>query len=151
MGTIQFGCSKGPWTFGMNTTMVFAIIWDIIFFCLLIACFIGDKFGKLVFNYEFMSVDLAMEDVKDTKIEIPRIAKLKMKEAKDSELFEAFTIAHPQFRVDRQTYTPTFKLDPIILGVTKDSRMFMICWWDIQKDIDKVLKNINLFKKFKIK
>lgn len=92
-----------------------------------------------------------MEDVKDTMIEIPRIAKLKMKEAKDSELFEAFTIAHPQFRVDRQIYAPTFKLDPVILGVTKDSRMFMICWWDIQKDIDKVLKNINLFKKFKIK
>jgi len=64
---------------------------------------------------------------------------------------EAFTIAHPQFKIERRSYSPNFKLDPVILGVTKDSRMFMICWWDIQKDIDKVLANINLFKKFKVK
>jgi hypothetical protein len=61
-----------------------------------------------------------------------------------------FSIAHPEFKVDRQVFKPKLKLDPVILGVAKDSRAYMICWWDIEKDIDKVKENIRLFKKFKV-
>jgi hypothetical protein len=126
-------------------------VWIITAFCLFIACFWNsNNFGGMKFNYEFMDIDLIMEDVKNTRIEIPKIAKLKMKEAKDSELFEGFTIAYPEFSIKRKSFKPEFKVDPVILGVAKDNRMYMICWWDIKKDIDKVRKNIRLFKKFKI-
>jgi hypothetical protein len=153
LGTLQLihiVNSNSPFAFWMYTAVVFAIIWDLTDFGFLIACFCSDKFGKLEYDYEFMKVDLAMEDIKDTKIPLPRIAKLKLKEAKDSELFEGFSIAHPEFKVDRQVFKPKLKLDPVILGVAKDSRAYMICWWDIEKDIDKVKENIRLFKKFKV-
>jgi hypothetical protein len=80
--------------------------------------------------------------------------KLKLKEAKDSGLFEGFSIATPEFHTNRVNYKPRFHLpevkDPAILGITKDNRMYMIAWWDEKRDIDRVKMNIKKFKKFKI-
>jgi multisubunit Na+/H+ antiporter MnhE subunit len=44
---------------------------------------------------------------------------------------------------------PSFP-DPIVLGVAEDNRMFMVAWWDIKRDIDRVKENIKVFKKFKV-
>jgi hypothetical protein len=122
----------------------------VIFFVCVIASFIDESFGHIEFNFKFMRAGLTIENVKETRVIIPKMAKLKMKEAKDSELFEGFSIAYPKFYVDEKHYKPRFKFDPVILGVTKDSRVFMICWWDIAKDIDRVKTHIKMFKKFKI-
>jgi hypothetical protein len=78
-----------------------------------------------------------------------------MKEAKDSGLFEGFSIVRPEFFTDQKSFKPSFQLppfppDPAILGVTKDNRMFMVVWWDIEHDVDRVKTNIKKFKKFKI-
>jgi hypothetical protein len=137
-------------SFILFLAMISLIVLDVIFFCLVFASLVNPAFGTVDFKFEFMKINLVMEDIKQTKILLPRIAKLKMKEAQDSELFEAFTIAYPEFKIEEKIFKPKFKFDPVILGVTKDSRMYMICWWDIKKDIDKVRENIRLFKKFKI-
>jgi hypothetical protein len=134
------------------------VIWELAVAVGIIACFCSN-FGNVRFNYEFMKVDVDLEEAKATRVPIPRMAKLKMKEAKDTGLFEGFTIAYPQFRTSKKSFKPDFGPffralggggDPVILGVTKDSRMFMICWWDIAKDIDRVKTHIKMFKKFKI-
>jgi hypothetical protein len=134
----------------MNFGIVLTAIAAIIFFCCIIMSFIEEDFGHIEFNFKFMRVGLTIENVKETRVIIPKMAKLKIKEAKDSELFEGFSIAYPKFYVDEKHYKPTFKFDPVILGVTKDSRMFMVCWWDIAKDIDRVKTHIKMFKKFKV-
>jgi hypothetical protein len=147
----DIGACHGSFLFLKVIGAILLCCWDIALFCMFVNCFIdANGFGDMEFNYEFMDVELDIEDVKNTRIELPRIAKLKMKEAKDSELFEGFSIAHPEFKIKKKSFKPNFKLDPAILGVTKDNRMYMICWWDIKKDIDKVRENIRLFKKFKI-
>jgi len=132
--------------FGIALTAIAAIV----FFVCIIVSFIEEDFGHIEFNFKFMQVGLNIESIKETRVIIPKMAKLKMKEAKDSEIFEGFSIAYPKFYVDEKHYKPTFKFDPVILGVTKDSRMFMVCWWDIAKDIDRVKTHIKMFKKFKI-
>jgi hypothetical protein len=115
-----------------------------------ILSFTSQKVGRIKFRFQFIDVKLKIENIKETMVTIPRMAKLKIKEAKDSGIFEEFTIAYPYFSVNREEYTPYRKVDPIILGITKDNREFMICWWDLAKDIDKVQTHINMFKKFKI-
>ena len=106
------------------------------------------------FKYWFIGVKLNMESVSQTAIQIPYPAKLKMKEAKDSGLFEGFSIVRPEFFTDQKSFKPSFQFprfsDPAILGVTKDSRMFMVVWWDIEHDVDRVKTSIKKFKKFKV-
>jgi hypothetical protein len=114
----------------------------------------GFKHNGVEFNYCFLGIKLEMEPVSKTTVKIPYPVKLKMKEAKDSGLFEGFSITYPQFYTDNKHYKPNFELpqfpDPIVLGIAKDNRMFMVAWWDIKHDIDRVKTNIKKFKKFKI-
>jgi hypothetical protein len=105
--------------------------------------------GCVKFKFNFLDVRLKIERISDTKLVLPTMAKLKMKEAKDTEIFEDFSIAYPWFTASNIDYVP-FKKDPVILGVAKDNRFFMVCWWDIAKDIDKIKTSIEMFKKFKI-
>ena len=122
-----------------------------------ISSFFSDGFMNrdVSFKYWFIGVKLNMESATQTKIQIPYPAKLKMKEAKDSGLFEGFSIVRPEFFTNQKNFKPSFKLppfppDPAILGVTKDNRMFMVVWWDVEHDIDRVKTSIKKFKKFKI-
>jgi hypothetical protein len=114
----------------------------------------GVLHNDVVFEYCFLGVRLKMESVNQTKMKIPYPAKLKMKEAKDSGLFKDFVITHPEFYTESKKFKPELKLpsfpDPIVLGVAEDNRMFMVAWWDIKRDIDRVKENIKVFKKFKV-
>lgn len=114
------------------------------------ASMFGGAFGSREFKYDFIDVKLILEGTRNTSVTIPRMAKLKMKEAKDSGLFEDFTIAHPQFMIEHKEYHPHFNVDPVILGVTEDNRMYMVCWWDLKKDIDRAKTDLKRFKKFKV-
>jgi hypothetical protein len=133
-----------------NVSMAMLVISATLSLVLFIVSFATEAFGKIRFNFQFIGVELKMENIKETKITIPRMAKLKIKEAKDSDLFEEFRIAYPYFTVNREEYRPRRRTDPVILGVAKDNRWFMVCWWDVAKDIDMVQTHIDMFKKFKI-
>jgi hypothetical protein len=133
-----------------NFLMGIGIVMEILGVIIFILSFTSQEVGRISFRFQFIDVKLKIENIKETMVIIPRMAKLKIKEAKDTGIFEEFTIAFPYFSVNREEYKPYRKVDPVILGVTKDNREFMICWWDIAKDIDKVQTHINMFKRFKI-
>jgi hypothetical protein len=115
----------------------------------------GFKNRDVDFRFCFMKVKLNLEPILETKIKIPYGAKLKFKEAKDSNLFEGFSVASPEFYTTDKNYHPCLKLpkplsDPAVLGITKDNRLFMVCFWDVEHDVDRVKTDIKKFKKFKI-
>ena len=106
-------------------------------------------------DFFFLKVFLKIEPVEDTELSIPRGAKLRMLEAKKTGIFEGFSIAYPVLekrhvkyhRFLKQREQPT---DPVLLGITKDNRFFLIAWWDIKKDIDRIQKDLKILKKFKV-
>lgn len=102
-------------------------------------------------RFRLANIELNLESTKKTRIKIPYGAKLKLLEAKEKGIFEDFVVAHPKLDIKDFDVTVRFPADPAILGVARDDRMFMICWWDIQNDVDRVTKNIKEFRKFKIK
>lgn len=86
---------------------------------------------------------------------IPYGAKLKVLEAKKTGIFKDFVFATPEFVIESKNHIIDMKknfppIDPAILGVTQDKRMYMIVYWDLDKDVEKVIKNINDFKKYKL-
>lgn len=103
------------------------------------------------FSYDTLKVDLDITPIKQVNTRIPYGAKLKVLEAKKTGIFEDFVMAQPEFTVGRQeVIPPRFNIDPAILGVTRDKRMFMIVFWDIKHDIEKTAQQIKRFKKFKL-
>lgn len=106
-------------------------------------------------DFFFLKVFLKIESVEETELSIPMGAKLRMLEAKKTGIFEGFSIAYPVLekrhvkyhRFLKQREQPT---DPVLLGITKDNRFFLIAWWDIKKDIDRVQKDLKILKKFKV-
>ena len=100
--------------------------------------------------YSFAKVHVQMDELKHIKSKIPYGAKLKVLEAKKTAIFEDFIMAHPKFSVEQKEIHMQFNVDPAILGITKDNRMFMIVYWDVKHDIERVVKNIEHFKKFKL-
>lgn len=109
------------------------------------------SWAQLKFTYENMQVKLNIKPLKEVTKKIPYGAKLKVLEAKDTGIFEDFVFAQPEFFVENKTVEPRINIDPAILGMTRDRRMFMIVYWDIEHDIERVIKQINYFKKFKLK
>jgi hypothetical protein len=101
-------------------------------------------------EYEVLKVKLDMTPLKKVDMKIPYGAKLKVQEAAKTGIFEDFVLAKPVFSVEQKEIIIDLKPDPAILGITKDSRMFMIVYWDIQKDKEKVLKEIHRFRKYKL-
>lgn len=99
-------------------------------------------------TYDWTNVILKKESVYDTKIKIPYGAKLKLKEAKDSQIFNDFEIIYPKVDVTERSYR--MSVDPAIVGVCIDGRRYMVVYWDIEKDIEHSLKEIKRFKKFKL-
>lgn len=104
-------------------------------------------------------LDIKLDLIKLDQVteKIPYGAKLKIKEAQNTNLFQSFVFATPSFTTRKlnDIYNKSNKKlpknDPAILGVTLDQRMYMIVYWDIQKDTEKIIKNINKLKPFKLK
>jgi hypothetical protein len=123
-----------------------------------IAMLMGTIFGiyfwceDVQINYDHLEVKLDMEPLSSVDTKIPYGAKLKVLEAQKTGIFKDFVYASPKFTVDTRTWQNTLhiNIDPAILGVTKDSRMFMVVYWDVIKDKERVIKEINQFKKFKL-
>ena len=114
-----------------------------------------DNVTGLFFDYFFLTVKLQMEPIKETLVKIPFPVKCKILEAQEKSIFKSFVIGYPRFDVENKQSNIKFpeirfNADPVVLGVSEDSRMFLIAWWDIKKDIDKVKNNIRFFKKFKV-
>jgi hypothetical protein len=118
-----------------------------------IFCCIGSSYGFALYLAMLNEIKLTIEPVDKTDIYIPRGAKINLKEAKTTGLFKEFYIAKPSI-VQKQ-------IDPALLGKTEDNRLFMICYWDIERDLIEVTEqakdkknnkiiNIDRFKKFKI-
>lgn len=108
------------------------------------------SWAQFRFTYEVMRVKLNIKPLKKITKKIPYGAKLKVLEATTTGIFEDFVLAQPEFFVEDKTVEPKIKIDPAILGVTKDKRLFMIVYWDIEHDIERVIKQIDAFKKFKL-
>lgn len=106
--------------------------------------------GKKV-KTTYLKVDLDMSPLSSVKAQIPYGAKLKVLEAKRTGIFTGFTYVTPKFEVYENLREIRFpRIDPAILGVTADNRMYMIVYWDIDKDVEKVTKEIQHFKKYKL-
>jgi hypothetical protein len=105
--------------------------------------------------WDSINVNLVSQSLSTVAIKIPMGAKLKVLEAKETGIFEDFVYAYPMFSINRKEievrkYIPKINIDPAILGVTKDQRMYMIVYWDVKKDIAHVLQQVKDFRKFKV-
>jgi hypothetical protein len=144
-GWAMLGAALG--TIGSLMGMVFTI-------ACVVEIFSGRTHRGLHVSWDILKVKLEMETIEDTSIKIPYAAKLKTIEAKEKGIFETFAIAFPKLEVERGEFRIEMpklpRVDPVILGVARDKRMFLIAWWDIAHDIDKVQTNIEMFKKFKV-
>jgi len=121
-------------------------------------------FNKVDFRYTFIDVNLDIQKLEETDIRIPYGAKLKTDEARETGIFDGFAIITPKFTQQkreltsqqmrdaiRERFAPKFSFDPAIVGITRDNRMFMVVYWDIENDREKVITDIEKFKKFKLK
>ena len=115
-----------------------------------------EKKKERTIYFTSIKAELDLRPLKETDIEIPYGAKLKAEEAFDTKIFEALVIAHPKFTVQKNSIEikekiiPKIDLDPAILGMTADERLFMIVYWDVKKDIEKTAQKIKKFRKFKL-
>jgi hypothetical protein len=101
-------------------------------------------------EWDVYSVDLKTENVENTEIHIPYGAKLKLLEAKETKIFNRFTISYPRLRVTGSTIALPDP-DPAITGHTMDGRMFMVVYWDLKRDVEKITSKLQDLKKFKLK
>jgi hypothetical protein len=115
---------------------------------------IWDLIENVKIRYDKLEVVLDMKHLSHVDVKIPYGAKLKVLEAKETGIFKEFVYASPKFNVETKEWQNTIHLNlnihPAILGVTQDDRMFMIVYWDVKKDKERIIKQINQFKKFKI-
>jgi len=133
---------------GEITLFVVNIVASIGILVLFIAGWINMFYDKR-YSFDYMKVDINYTPLKEAQVKIPRGAKLKVLEAQETKIFEDFVLVTPKFVLDhKEVYFG--KIDPAILGVTKDKRHFMIVYWDIERDIERVIKDIGAFKKFKL-
>lgn len=115
----------------------------------------GEKVINRIFKFEFdfLTVRLTRENLKETSVKIPYGAKLKLREAMETNIFENFKIVYPTSFIEHTEKTFIFSrrpLDPAIIGISSDNRQYMIVYWDVEKDIDKTLRDIKVLTKFKL-
>lgn len=102
------------------------------------------------FEVGYFHVKMQKDMVRDTTIRIPKGAKLKLKEAVDSKVFNEFYIVDPRVEVENiRIVAPTMNADPAIIGITHDNRKFLIVCWDVENESLKV--NKKSFAKLKLK
>jgi hypothetical protein len=131
------------------TVSVFNIIsWIAMIALLILGFFVWS--GRTI-NYTLMWVKINMTPLSEVTTKIPYGAKLKVLEAKKTKIFEDFVYVTPEFYTEGKRHTINFpSIDPAIVGLTSDKRMYMIVYWDIEKDVAKVVKEIEHFKKYKL-
>lgn len=106
------------------------------------------------FNFAFMWPVLKMERLVNTEVRIPYGAKLKTHEAYESKVFEEFLLAKPEIKFTEHSHKvslPKLPVDPAIVGATKDGRMFLIVYWDVENDKEKMTSDIKRLRKLKIR
>ena len=106
----------------------------------------------LYFKWNVSWTILKMEDIKVTTVKIPFFAKLKIKEAMEKKIFSGFSIAYPHLDIVKRTayfFVPQM-VDPVILGIAADGRMYLVAWWNVKKEIDNIQQNIELLRKYKV-
>ena len=112
---------------------------------------LGSLFNSKKYEFNYLQIKLKLTPLSQVDTKIPYGAKLKVLEAQRTKIFNDFVMAYPEFHTaHKEVKTPSFRIDPAILGVTADKRMFMIVYWDIKRDVEKVIKDIKMFHKFKL-
>ena len=104
------------------------------------------------FEWKFVSIGLKKEEISSTHLKIPYGALLKMKEAREANIFTGFNIYYPE--VEMKTVKFEFpqpaSIDPAICGNLENGEKCLICYWDIPKDIDKAKERIKELRGKKI-
>lgn len=131
------------------TISIFNIIsWLGVLFLLVIGFVLWS--GRTI-TYTQIGVKIKSTPLSSVSERIPYGAKLKVFEAKKTGIFKDFVYITPEFNYEVRhsviKYPDWPSLDPAILGTTEDGRMYMIVYWDIEKDVAKVVKEIEHFKK----
>ncbi len=106
-----------------------------------------------IFIANFLRIGLITEAAGSTTMEIPYGAKLRMKEAKDKGLFDSFHVVHPNMEQVKLMADQIIMRDPALIGsvtVHGETRSFLISYWDIEKDRERLLVDMARFKKMKV-
>lgn len=101
----------------------------------------------------FLKVGLVEQPAGETSIEIPYGAKLRMKEAKEKNIFDSFSVVHPDMEKIKLMDDTIVSHDPALLGIVtvgKETRKFLISYWDIEKDRERLLMDMNRIRKMKV-
>ncbi len=95
-----------------------------------------------------LKAEVTLEDISHTRLKIPYGAALRYQEAVERKIFDKFVVAFPnvvEHKISR---------DPAILGVKYtsegDAEMYMVVYWDLERDKARVIKQIKDFGKFKV-
>jgi hypothetical protein len=139
---------KGPTAFLVTACILNCFFW----IGLVVLIVIGfTNWSNQVIEYTSLDVNVESELLSKVSEKIPYGAKLKVLEAKNTGIFNDFVYVAPEFRVTKGEHRISFpQVDPAILGVAPDNRRYMIVYWDIDKDIARVIKEIEHFKKYKL-
>lgn len=137
-----------------GTPKLFSEVWYVVPLVLLGLAIFAFFFYKEK-GFKIIKCKLVHEDTKVTKMDIPYGAKLKMKEAKDLEIFDKFLIFYPKLEernISQEEFIEmiTPRLDPAVCGVyTIDGKehWYLIVFWDVKKDIERMFNSIK--KNFK--
>lgn len=111
-------------------------------------------------RWEHLKAELVFEEIKNAGIEIPYGAKLRLKEAMDTKIFDTFMVVHPhvdvkniEFKKTKVVKVPEYT-DPAIVGIINldkgKTRMFLVTLWDVAKDVEKAIKKIKNLSDFKV-
>ncbi len=101
-------------------------------------------------NYPFkdkLILRLVKEDVERASIPLIEGALYRLAEAKESGIFDSFRVAYPNVVTERQLER---ERDPALIGIANGA-MFLICSWDLPKDIGRVEADMEALKRLKIK
>lgn len=113
-------------------------------------------FGRLRASFMFTDhpgkivLRLKKDSVEHSGVAIPFGAQLRLEEAKEKKLFESFQVVYPNVITESQLAAERAReRDPALVGLFEGS-MYLICSWDLPKDIEKVEADMEALKALKI-
>lgn len=93
---------------------------------------------------------LQKDTVESSKVAIPYGAQLRLEEAKATKIFDSFKVVYPNIVTDTQLAQERAReRDPALIGESHGFQ-FLICSWDLPKDIDQVETDMQALKALKI-
>lgn len=93
---------------------------------------------------------LKKDSVERSGVAIPFGAQLRLEEAKEKAIFESFQVVYPNVITESALAAERAReRDPALVGIYQGS-MFLICSWDLPKDIEKAETDIEALKALKI-